>query len=93
MPSIKKFLVAGRVQGVYFRASTREQALRLGLVGYARNLADGRVEVLAKGDDEQLTALEQWLWQGPPTAQVTAVVSAPIAPAEVEETVAGFVTR
>lgn len=69
-----RFLVSGRVQGVFFRASTREQALRLGLSGYARNLADGRVEVLAHGDAAAIDALAQWLQQGPPLARVADVV-------------------
>ena len=68
-----RFLVEGRVQGVFFRASTREQALALGISGHAKNLADGRVEVLASGSGEALDALEQWLWQGPAAAEVTAV--------------------
>jgi acylphosphatase len=72
MPTAR-FLVEGRVQGVFFRASTREQALALGVAGHARNLDDGRVEVLASGNAEALDALEQWLWQGPPAAEVTAV--------------------
>jgi acylphosphatase len=72
MPTAR-FLVEGRVQGVFFRASTREQALALGVAGHARNLDDGRVEVLAGGCAEALDALEQWLWQGPPAASVTAV--------------------
>ncbi|MGS1118620.1 acylphosphatase [Rhodanobacter sp. FW102-FHT14D06] len=72
MPTAR-FLVDGRVQGVFFRASTREQALTLGIAGHARNLDDGRVEVLVGGRAEALDALEQWLWQGPPAAEVTAV--------------------
>jgi len=72
MPTAR-FLVEGRVQGVFFRASTRGQALSLGVAGYARNLDDGRVEVLASGRAEALDTLEQWLWQGPPAAEVTAV--------------------
>ena len=71
--TVARFLVEGRVQGVFFRASTREQALALGITGHAKNLADGRVEVLASGSAEALDALEQWLWQGPPAASVTAV--------------------
>ena len=67
------FLVSGRVQGVYFRASTREQALRLGLSGHARNLEDGRVEVLAVGEADAIASLAQWLWQGPPQARVSDV--------------------
>ena len=72
MPTAR-FLVSGRVQGVFFRASTREQAVQLGLAGHAKNLVDGRVEVLASGRGEALDALEQWLWQGPPAAVVAAV--------------------
>ena len=68
-----RFLISGRVQGVFYRASTREQALRLGLSGHARNLADGRVEVVAHGAPEALDALERWLWQGPPAAAVEQV--------------------
>ena len=58
---VARFLVGGKVQGVFFRASTREQALKLGLRGYAKNLPDGRVEVLAEGDERALNALERWL--------------------------------
>lgn len=65
-----KFLVGGRVQGVGFRASARRQALALRLCGQARNLADGRVEVLAWGDAAALGKLEEWLWRGPPLARV-----------------------
>lgn len=65
-----RFLVSGRVQGVFYRASTRNEAARLGLAGSARNLDDGRVEVIASGADEALSALERWLWQGPPSARV-----------------------
>lgn len=68
-----RFLVSGRVQGVFYRASTREQARRLDLTGHARNLPDGCVEVLAYGPPEALDALERWLWQGPPAAEVTDV--------------------
>ncbi|WP_233843358.1 acylphosphatase [Dyella sp. 2HG41-7] len=69
-----RFLVSGRVQGVFFRASTRNEALRLGLDGYARNLSDGSVEVVACGSAEALAQLEQWLWQGPSAAHVEAVL-------------------
>jgi acylphosphatase len=67
------FLISGRVQGVFFRAATREQARRLELVGWAENLADGRVEVYARGTPVALDELERWLWQGPPAAKVTTV--------------------
>lgn len=65
-----KFFVGGRVQGVFFRASTRNKAEALGLRGYARNLADGRVEVLACGEAGALSKLESWLEHGPPQARV-----------------------
>lgn len=69
-----RYFVSGRVQGVFFRASTREQALREGIHGWARNLADGRVEVLAgSADTEALQRFERWLHQGPPQARVEAV--------------------
>lgn len=66
-------LVSGKVQGVCFRASTKEVARQLGLTGYARNLADGRVEVVAEGDVSQLQALKDWCTQGPPSARVSDV--------------------
>ena len=69
-----RFFVSGRVQGVAFRAHTRVQALALGLRGHARNLADGRVEVLAVGDADAIERLAQWLQQGPPLAQVDDVL-------------------
>jgi acylphosphatase len=76
MPAAR-FLVSGRVQGVFYRASTREQARGLGLAGHARNLPDGRVEVLACGDAAALDALERWLWRGPPAAEVESVLREP----------------
>ncbi len=66
----KRYFVSGRVQGVNFRWAAAEQARALGLNGYARNLPDGRVEVLAAGPREALERLERWLWQGPPAAEV-----------------------
>ena len=72
-----RFLVSGRVQGVFYRASTREQALRLGLRGHATNLDDGRVEVLAAGDADALETLAGWLHHGPPNARVEAVERSP----------------
>jgi acylphosphatase len=68
--STSRFLVSGRVQGVGFRASTWEQASRLGLRGYVRNLDDGRVEVVAAGADDALDVLAGWLSQGPPMSRV-----------------------
>lgn len=66
-------VVTGRVQGVYYRAATAEQAQRLQVDGWVKNLADGRVEVVAAGDRGGVAALAGWLWQGPPAARVDAV--------------------
>lgn len=65
-----RFFVCGRVQGVAFRAYTRAQANALELRGHARNLADGRVEVLAVGDAAAIERLAEWLQHGPPLARV-----------------------
>jgi acylphosphatase len=75
----RRYVVSGRVQGVWFRASTREQAQRLGLSGHALNLPDGRVEVLACGSEPALEALATWLWHGPELAKVKDVVGEEVA--------------
>lgn len=69
----RKCWVAGRVQGVYYRGSAQARALELGITGYARNLRDGRVEVLACGDPGPVDAFIEWLRVGPIAAHVTAV--------------------
>jgi len=69
----RRFLVTGKVQGVFFRASTVRIAEQLGLRGYARNLPDGRVEVLALGEPRSVANLAEWLRKGPPLASVSAV--------------------
>jgi acylphosphatase len=66
----RRFVVSGKVQGVFFRASTAKIAEPLGVRGFARNLPDGSVEVLALGDAESLATLAGWLRQGPPLARV-----------------------
>ena len=86
MPAAR-FLVGGKVQGVWFRASAREEALRLGLRGHARNLDDGRVEVLAIGDAPAIDALAEWLRHGPPLARVDRLERHP---AGEDETAPGF---
>lgn len=63
-------LVSGRVQGVSYRANAAGMAQRLGLDGWVRNLADGRVEMLAQGDEKALRALLAWAHQGPALARV-----------------------
>lgn len=72
----RTFTVHGRVQGVWFRESTRREAERLGISGHAVNCPDGTVEVLAKGPREALGILEAWLHRGPPMAQVSRVEAA-----------------
>lgn len=69
----KRALVSGRVQGVFYRATAARQARLLGVEGYARNLADGRVEVLACGDEETVDEFLRWLWVGSSASRVEAV--------------------
>ena len=88
MPSAR-FLVSGLVQGVFFRASTQTRARELGLAGVAKNLADGRVEVVATGAPHVLMQLHEWLRHGPPSARVEAVVREELP----EQPHAGFVIR
>ncbi|HSN72813.1 MAG TPA: acylphosphatase [Steroidobacteraceae bacterium] len=73
MPVARRCFVSGRVQGVFYRASTRDRALELGLSGHAINLPDGRVEVLVVGEPDAVTALIDWLAIGPPAAHVHSV--------------------
>ncbi|APX93108.1 acylphosphatase [Halomonas sp. 1513] len=68
-----KAMVAGKVQGVWYRRSTQEQALQHRVTGHAKNLPDGRVEVLLCGESGAVNAVVEWLWKGPPGARVTHV--------------------
>ena len=72
-PTCKKCLVGGRVQGVYYRATAARRAQELGVRGHARNLADGRVEVLAYGEERAVLEFVQWLWIGSSASRVTSV--------------------
>lgn len=67
-------LVSGKVQGVFYRASTVEKAAELGLRGFAQNLPDGRVLIEAEGEEESLQKLVQWCKKGPSRAVVANVV-------------------
>jgi acylphosphatase len=67
-------IVSGRVQGVFFRRSAQRKAEELGVIGWARNLPDGRVEVLLCGEEEVVEAMHEWLWEGPPSARVEEVL-------------------
>ncbi len=82
-------IVSGRVQGVFFRASTQEQALRLKICGWARNLPNGGVEVLACGEEAAVDKLRSWLRHGPRMAQVTKL---DCQPAEDKDCPTGFET-
>ena len=70
----RRFTIKGRVQGVFFRDSARRVAESLGLTGYAINLSNGDVEVLACGDADAIDTLARWMHEGPPLASVTAVI-------------------
>lgn len=70
MSGCRLFRITGRVQGVFFRASTRDVAVDLGITGHAKNLPDGSVEVLACGPPDALQQLANWLQHGPRMAEV-----------------------
>lgn len=72
--------VSGRVQGVWFRQGTAEQAAALGVNGWVRNLPDGRVEAWLEGEEQAVRALARWLEQGPPKAEVSGVQVQQMAP-------------
>jgi len=65
--------ISGRVQGVFFRASTRDKARELGLKGWVRNLADGRVEAVFEGEEEKVREMIEWCHKGPVLASVSNV--------------------
>jgi acylphosphatase len=70
----RRCLVSGRVQGVYYRASAQQRARAAGIAGHARNLEDGRVEVLAYGEERRVSEFIDWLRVGPSAAKVTQVI-------------------
>lgn len=72
-----RYFVSGKVQGVWFRASTQRVAMEVGVKGWVRNCPDGRVEVFACGSEESLMQLQEWLKQGPELAEVTEVLAEP----------------
>lgn len=65
-----RLVIEGRVQGVWFRDSTRREANNLGVFGWVRNRPDGTVEVLAEGPEDQIKKLVSWCHHGPPAADV-----------------------
>jgi acylphosphatase len=70
---VRRCIVSGRVQGVFYRKSAQQRARELGVTGHARNRPDGSVEVLAVGEPAAVEAFVAWLWQGSSTSRVTAV--------------------
>jgi acylphosphatase len=84
-----RFIIRGKVQGVWFRESTRREAETLGLSGYAANLEDGSVEVVAAGGDAELDKLAAWLRHGPTLARVEQLSSEEIG----DPGKSGFFTR
>ena len=76
----QKAIVEGKVQGVYFRATTKEKAQLLGLSGHAKNLNNGSVEVIAQGHQDDVAELIQWLWQGSRGSKVTQVTTSDTEP-------------
>lgn len=80
----RRCFVSGRVQGVFYRATCVRKADSLGLRGFARNLADGRVEVLACGDAAAVEEFVAWLWEGSAASKVTAVEAAEVDPATLQ---------
>jgi acylphosphatase len=80
----RKSLVSGRVQGVFYRATTAHRARELGIRGYAHNLADGRVEVLACGEAQVVEEFVKWLWTGSTGSKVTAVAVEEIDPKSIQ---------
>lgn len=67
--------ISGQVQGVFYRAATRDEARKLGLSGWVKNLADGRVEALVCGEQESVKKLVLWMSKGPAGAKVSSVVT------------------
>ncbi len=71
---VVRCLVRGRVQGVFYRSSTALEAVRLGIDGWAKNLPNGQVEVVASGNVEAVAEFCGWLWRGSELAEVSAVL-------------------
>jgi acylphosphatase len=83
-PVRRRLRVRGRVQGVFFRASTRHRARELGVVGWVRNREDGSVELEAEGTPAAVSALIEWAHRGPPGARVDRVQVEELAPRATE---------
>lgn len=68
-----RIIISGKVQGVYYRQSTREKSMQLGISGIVKNLTNGSVELIASGTADQLNNLIEWCKQGPPKAVVSSI--------------------
>lgn len=89
----RRCYISGRVQGVFYRASTRQKAIELGCAGYAANLDDGRVEVLAVGEPQAVQLLLDWLWRGSPGSDVKFVEVRELPLEDLGNVPVGFATR
>ncbi|MBZ5487897.1 acylphosphatase [Halomonas aquamarina] len=83
MSHCQRALVSGKVQGVGYRRATQKQAIAEQVTGHARNLPDGRVDVLMCGEPDALERLAEWLWKGPAQARVTQVEMSTVAGCQV----------
>jgi len=84
----KRCIVRGKVQGVFYRATAQQQALKSGVSGYAKNIFDGSVEVMACGEPNAVEMFCAWLWQGPELAEVNIVECESL----ISESANGFLT-
>ena len=80
-----RWVITGRVQGVFYRAFTQQEAQRLGLSGWVRNLPDGSVEAWIVGDREKISRLEERLGEGPRMARVQNIAEYPLEPSQVAD--------
>ncbi|MDI6795634.1 MAG: acylphosphatase [Desulfatibacillaceae bacterium] len=83
-------IISGRVQGVFFRASTQKKALSLGLNGWVKNLPNGSVEAVFEGPDELVEKMIEWAHSGPPSAKVASVQ---VKEVPADEALSGFAVR
>jgi len=74
MPQTISIIITGKVQGVFYRQSTKEKAIELKITGTVKNVADGSVHIIATGTSAHLDALVDWCWKGPRSARVTSVL-------------------
>jgi acylphosphatase len=88
----KRCLIAGRVQGVFYRATAQQHARELGIKGFARNLHDGNVEVLAIGEAARIDELVRRLWRGSPASQVISIETIDVPLSELGELPQHFLT-